>query len=327
MQEELRRLVLQSRSVAIIAHVTPDMDTLGASLGTAALLRQGFPALERVDLYCQDPVPAQYAFLPQTAAFKGPEQAEGSYDLCIGVDTAARDRLGACEPIFNGAKARFVIDHHLSNSFTDVPRLLKADSAAASQIVTELFDAYAVPIPKDAAECLFAGLSTDTYNFSYSSTGPDAFRAAAKLVEAGARPDWLTEHLYRTRSLGSVRALGRAMESLRLSCGGRVATMVLSAEDRETLGLQDGDYEGIVNYGLEVVGVLAAAFLTERPGGIRCSLRTREGVDAAALARRFGGGGHARAAGMSPEGSLTEAVEAVRTAVEKAVEEACRTDS
>lgn len=70
-------------SVALVAHVSPDMDALGASLGARELLRQGFPALERVDVFCQDPVPESYAFLDLTRLVLPPERGQGQYDLCI----------------------------------------------------------------------------------------------------------------------------------------------------------------------------------------------------------------------------------------------------
>lgn len=106
-----------------------------------------------------------------------------------------------------------------------------------------------------------------------------------------------------------------------------MALLCLSLADRREVGAQDGDYEGIVNYGIETKGVLAAALVSQRDEGIRCSVRTKEGVDAAVVARRFGGGGHPRAAGMSLQGELDQALEAVRRALEEAVEESCRTDS
>lgn len=314
-------------SVALVAHVSPDMDALGASLGARELLRQGFPALERVDVFCQDPVPESYAFLDLTRLVLPPERAQGPYDLCIAVDVASYDRLGSCAALFDRARARFVIDHHGSNDFENVPRLLLPQSAATAQIVVDLCLERGVRLSAEAASCLYAGVSTDTGNFSFEAVTPGTFRAAAWLVEQGAKPDWITQRLYRTRSVSSVRALGRALDTMRLSAGGRVALLCLSLADRREVGAQDGDYEGIVNYGIETKGVLAAALVSQRDEGIRCSVRTKEGVDAAAVARRFGGGGHPRAAGMSLQGELDQALEAVRCALEEAVEEACRTDS
>jgi len=325
--ETLSQLLRGASSAAIVAHVSPDMDTLGASLGVMYLLRQGFPALRRVDVFCQDPVPEADAFLPAMACVRKPEEAKDRYDLCIAVDVAAYDRMGSCAAIYDRAGTRFVIDHHGSNNFENVPMLLEPHTPASSQIVVDLYEYFGLTIPKEAAMCLYAGISTDTGNFSYQGVSPATFRAAARLVEAGAEPDYLTAMLYRTRSLPSVRCLGRALESLQLSLDGRVAVMHLSFADRKQLGVQNGDTEGVVNYGIEIKSVRAAALLNQHEDCIRCSVRTKEGVDAAAIARRFGGGGHPRAAGMTLVGKdLAQALLSVQRALEEAVK-ACPTDS
>jgi len=140
------------------------------------------------------------------------------------------------------------------------------------------------------------------------------------LVDAGARPDKLTELLFYTRSCAGVRLRGRALSTLRMFAGGRVALMALAAQDFADTGAADSMTEGIVNYAIEIVGVEVAALAREFNGEIKCSLRAREPYDAAALAQRFGGGGHERAAGCSLPLPMDGALHTLERAMEELVQ-------
>ena len=130
----------------------------------------------------------------------------------------------------------------------------------------------------------------------------------------------ITERLYRTSTLGHVRMMGRVLNGLEMRCGGKIALLCARQSDFAELNATREDAEGIVNLGLEIEGVQAAALLTEREGLIKCSLRAKEPLDVSAVASRFGGGGHIRAAGCSFEGAtLEEARERIAKALEEIV--------
>ncbi|MBI3721748.1 MAG: bifunctional oligoribonuclease/PAP phosphatase NrnA, partial [Fimbriimonas ginsengisoli] len=56
---------------------------------------------------------------------------------------------------------------------------------------------------------------------------------------------------------------------------------------------------------------IAALFRGSRPGKVRTSLRSRHAFDVAEVAREFGGGGHANAAGCTFEEPIHQAAERV----------------
>jgi len=110
---------------------------------------------------------------------------------------------------------------------------------------------------------------------------------------------------------------GRALSTLRLFAGGRAAVMALTAQDFAQTVAADSMTEGIVNYAIEIGGVAVAALARERDGEVKCSLRAREPFDVAALAQRFGGGGHALAAGCSLPLPMEDALGALERAIEE----------
>lgn len=316
MSNELLHQLSNVGSVALIAHVSPDMDTLGSCLGAMYLLRQGgFSA----SVFCADDVPPQFDFLPGMREVQKPTGGE-RFDLAIAIDMPSYDRMGACSAIFENAKARFVVDHHKTNSMGQYPLHLNKESAATAEMLLAIVKENGLPLNRDAAMCLYAGLSTDSGNFSYSSVTAHTLEMAAFAVSHGADPEWLTKQLYRTRSLPHLRLLGRALDTMQVHEHGRIALLCLSKEDLAQAGGEDGDLSGIVNYGVELKGVDAAAFITERAGKIRCSFRSNERLDSAAVAQRFGGGGHARAAGADIANmDLDEAKQAVLCALKEAL--------
>ncbi|MDR2515530.1 MAG: DHH family phosphoesterase [Christensenellaceae bacterium] len=296
--DALRAALQGARRVALFAHLSPDGDTIGSCLGAMhALKGAGLEAHP----FCADLLPPDFGFLEGFSAFSLPFKASGSFDLALALDVSSPDRLGSARALFESTPARFCVDHHLGNVF-DCGKIVDEKAAATAEIVLELVQALNLPLTKSAAMALYTGLSTDTGNFSFESVREGTLRAAALCVKCGAEPETITRTLYRTRNLSQIKLLGAALSKLETHAAGQIALIALSEEDRLWAGASESDYEGIVNYAAELKGVLAAALLSERPSGLRCSLRCQAPVDSSKIAALFGGGGHARAAGMTLQG-------------------------
>lgn len=315
--ELIVRALSTAESALLCMHIGPDGDTLGSTLALGmALERMG----KRVRLACADPVPALYAFLPGTESIMPPDALAGErFDLAVAVDVSDASRLGAVRPLFEAAPVRAVIDHHPTNDRFGNVNWIEPAAAATGVLALASIRELGVSLSADMADCLYVALATDTGNFSFGNTDGAVLRAAAELVEAGARPDRLTERVYRTRSRQGVELMGRALSTLRLFAEGRAAIMTLSAQDFAETGACDSMTEGIVNYAVEIVDVQIAALARERGSEIKCSLRAREPRDVAALAKSFGGGGHALAAGCSLPLPMGEALERLESAISEAV--------
>lgn len=306
--------------VLVTCHRNPDGDALGSELGLAELAdRLGVETV----IVNHDATPANLSYLPGIekvqVAEDLPQQFPEGFDLVLTVECPQLSRSGfeglSRLPILN-------IDHHPDNPAYGVVNFLDAEAPAVGEMVWRMFgEAGLIPSP-DAATNLFVALSTDTGDFRFSNATGRAFRAAAEMVDAGARPPAVANWIHNNRSLASVRLLGEALRSLKILCGGKLALISADQEAFGRAGAGPEDTEEIVNVPRSVTGVEAVAYFKQwEPGRVRVSLRSRGGVDVREVAQSFGGGGHANAAGCTIDGELDEIESRVAAAVAGALGE------
>jgi phosphoesterase RecJ-like protein len=161
-----------------------------------------------------------------------------------------------------------------------------------------------------AAEALAVAITSDTGWLRFANTDSRCLRTVARLLEdgpsgAGVRMDKLYMRLFQCDRPQRLRLTARMLQSLELHCGDRLATMMIRKADFDATGALPEETENLVNEALRMACVETAILLVENgpaPDGggpiVRVSLRSRDEVDVAAVAARFGGGGHARAAGV-----------------------------
>jgi phosphoesterase RecJ-like protein len=187
--------------------------------------------------------------------------------------------------------------------------------------VYKLLKEAGVRITIDIAECLMTAIVTDTGSFKFSNVKPDTLRIAADLLEAGASTGIISQKVYDTRSLPSVKLLGIALGNINTMSKGRIAWSFVSRENLSETGALDSDTEGIVNYTRSIKGVVVGMLFNEAPNNsTRVSFRARDGYDISQIARKFGGGGHKAASGATIEKPLNEAMQMVLDAVDQWME-------
>lgn len=271
-----------------------------------------------------DGVPDHCAFIPGadrvvTAVEAGPD-AVPAFDLGIGLDADGSGRLGIAEPMVLGAATVLDIDHHVGAQRYGQIQLVDPTAAATGELVYALLLALGARISAPIAEALMAAIVTDTGGFRYTSVTPRTLKIAADLIERGAHPAPVIERVYGRRSFGATRLMGEALAGAELLFEGRFARASLDREAFARAGARDEETDGIVGELRAIEGVTVAALFREEPdGGARVSLRSRSCVDVAALAERFGGGGHRAAAGCTLPPPFSEAVKAVTAAVAAAL--------
>jgi phosphoesterase RecJ-like protein len=163
---------------------------------------------------------------------------------------------------------------------------------------------------------VYVALISDTANFQYNLR-PDTFRWAYELVRRGVPAEELTRRVFGQYPERRWRLLRLVLDTLQLSMDGRIALMAVTQSMFQAVDARYEDTEGFVDYALKIQGVQVAALLKEvEPGHFRVSLRANGRIDLLPLARRFGGGGHARAAALVLRGSLEEVRAQVLTALE-----------
>lgn len=315
-RQQVLSAVQAAGSVLLFCHVSPDGDTLGSALA----LKLRLTAMGKsVRLLVDGEAPSNLAFLPGMDAVRGPDAAVESADLALAVDVSCAERLGACAPAFYAAKRTGVVDHHGSNPGFGQINWIDGDAPATAVLVYRLLEAMDGPIAREEAICLYTGLSTDTGNFIYESTSAESFRMMAALMDAGLPLAEYARRLFRVKELPFVRLLGQALPSLRLTCGGKVAGLTLTAEQMRKAGAKPGHTDGLVDYAIDLEGVAMAYFARETEDGrVKVSLRALEPWRVDQVAARFGGGGHRLASGLTVDMPLSEAAQAVEAALAEA---------
>ncbi len=304
-----------ARRILAVGHENPDADTLGASLAVRYL---GERLGARVDVVSSDPPPAMYDFLPLIDAVRTDPQPDAPYDLLVVSDCGTLERIGAVRDRHRALFERLprvIIDHHVSNDAAGEADWIDPAAAATCELVTLLAGALGVPLEAGdgaLATPLMAGIVMDTATFAHPNATPRTLLVSAALVDAGAPLSEISRRLYRSKPEHQLRLFGRVLARLESTADGGVVWSTLEAADLAATGSSREDSEGLIDLLSQAQEAEVAILFKEAGTSTRLSVRTKpDGVDATVLTGRFGGGGHARAAGATVDGGLLAAREAV----------------
>ena len=212
----------------------------------------------------------------------------------VAVDVATEGLLGAIQGKYH---IDLCIDHHGTNTDYADRLLLDDGAAAASEIIYKVIREMGVPLDKGMANCLYTGISTDTGCFRYASATAESYRIAADLIEAGADNGRINRVMFETKTKTYARLERLALESMRFYLDERVAIITVTQEMYHLTGSNEQETEGLAPLTRQIEGVEVGITIREKPDGTcKASLRTFESVNAAEIAKAFGGGGHPQAA-------------------------------
>ncbi|MEX1238741.1 MAG: bifunctional oligoribonuclease/PAP phosphatase NrnA [Cyclobacteriaceae bacterium] len=313
---EFKDFLTVRRKVLVVTHYKPDADALGSSLGLAGYLKKKGHSVTVIS-------PSDYPdFLswmpgnPEVLIFnkdriKDSEHITQESDLIFCLDFSSLKRINELGELVEKSSAkRVLIDHHLDPE--DFADFVQWDTNAASTaelvfaLIQELGDDQY--IDEDIANCLYAGLMTDTGGFRHSNTTKIVFETAAALVGHGADPAMVSKLIYDTNTIERMRLMGFVLyEKLNVLPEYRTAYIALRTDDLKRFSSQTGDTEGLVNFGLSVKGVRLAVLISERKDNIKLSFRSLGDFSVNDFARKhFDGGGHKNAAGGQTNLSFDE---------------------
>lgn len=312
---ELLAAVRSGSRFLVASHQRPDGDAVGSAVGMALALR----ALGKQATVVMDAAPP--AFLqpfPDVDHVRIATSVADSVDASIIMECSSLDRTGVAgldrSPVIN-------IDHHPGNTLYGAVNWIDESAAACGEMVMRLIDVLGVPLTPDIATHLYLAILTDTGSFRFSHLTPATYQMAGRAVAAGADPIWIARTHYDSNSLARVRIFGAVLNGMSVHADGRVAVLSISRAEAVSFGGTYDDTEGLINFPLTVKDIQAVAFLKEADDGSwRVSLRSKGAVDTGAVARAFGGGGHANAAGCSTPGPLDAARERFARLLTDAVE-------
>ena len=320
--EEIGCVLREHQKFAVLSHVRPDGDALGSQLALGLSLQQ---LGKDVRIWNEEGVLEKYSFLPRAELLTKPPATAEHVDVAIALDTAIQNRLGTPLAAIGSAKMWINIDHHLSNPGYGDLVVIDPGAPATGEIIFRLIKSQGLPFDHDIAENLFAAISTDTGSFQYPKTSARTFEIAAELVRVGDLDvGKISQQLYENYPSRRLELLRELLRTMRFGECGRVASFSLSLKTAAELGVIPEDNEGLIDHLRAVRGIVVAVFFEELSDGkVRVSMRSKdERVDVCAICQKFGGGGHALAAGARVRGTLPEIEKKVLEETSEAVKRA-----
>ena len=289
-----------ARTVALVSHRDPDADTVGSALALGqALESMG----KRVSFHCADAIPEDLRFLEGTARYET-TSPPADVDVVVTVDLGERSRAN----LELGGRFLINIDHHASNTMFGDINVVDPTSAASGDMVARMIDALGARWTPVMATAVLAALMTDTGSFQFPNTDPRVLELAARMRAEGADLSSITYSLFRNRRFEATRLWGVAFSRIERDDGGLLVWSWVDRADLERSGAKEEHITGLVEQVARTSGNrVAFLFNAVRGGEVRISCRTSPFdpcVDAAVLMSKFGGGGHARAAGGIVPGTL-----------------------
>ncbi len=300
---DILALVEKHDRLFLTSHVRPDGDALGSEVAFAAFLEK---LGKQTTVLNSDPPPANLEWLPgmrDVRVFDGSlaqRQCIDEAGAAFVLDTNAERRLGRLAGPVRGARGqKALIDHHTHPERWFDVQYVSTPASSTGELIYEIIAACDLDlIDVRIATALYVAIMTDTGSFRYQGVTPRLHRIVADILERGAIiPGEVHAAIFDRRPIGGLRLLGQALETVRLHCGGRVATIVVTPRMLQDAGASSEETEGFVNYALSIDGVAAALLFLETAKGTKVSFRSEGDIPVDAWARAFGGGGHKNASG------------------------------
>ncbi len=292
---DISKFLNDNDGYSIVAHKGPDGDSLGSISALGLTLQQ---MGKRVSIYCTDPIPNQFKFLPflNNVIFDRPNNFD---DVLLVLDCSDEKRLSEQNIHYDKFNSIVNIDHHPFNTeFGDV-NFCDSSKIATCELVYELIKELNVDISTEVAEALYLGIITDSGNFGFDNTKPETHQIVADLLSIGVSPNKFKTNLEK-KPLNYLKFLGKAFEGIKQAKDGKISYLFLKEGDIKSFGLKDySETDSMIDYLRNIEGTQVAVLVKEDNDLYKFSLRSNSNFDVGELCRHYGGGGHKKAAGFS----------------------------
>ncbi len=274
---EIAAAIREARSFVLTSHAGPDGDALGSAVALALGLRALGKSVRAVTAH---DIPARYEALLPPGVIENVQPADlakanQEVDWFIVLDTSEPERIGGYrEQFFAEGARRICIDHHRTHARDRYQHeLVVAEAPATGSLVFALLDELDVELTPEIARALWLAIATDTGWFRFSNTGPWALLDAARLARVQVDVEAIYDRVYHDLSPTRARLVGHVLQRA------RIIALIVELE----------------------------------PGSFKVSLRARGDAEVESVARSFGGGGHAKAAGCRFTGRLEDLIDQLRS--------------
>ncbi len=294
--KQTARFLKKHNNYVILTHASPDGDTLGSAYALYYALNE---IGKQAEVICPDVIPSKYDYFVRKT-----DHIEGDDKTVIAVDVADKRLLGALEEEF-GHGIDLCIDHHISNTEYAKNLYLDDDAAACAECMFELINVMRVNMNDITAKAIYTGLATDTGCFKYSTVTDKTHLICAALYEYNINAAEINRLMFDTKSKKLIELEAMVLNSAEFHFDDRCMLLTVTADMQQETGCSGTDLEGIAVISRSVEGVIAGITLKQTDDEeFKVSLRTYSPLDASAICKALGGGGHKGAAGASVKGDL-----------------------
>jgi len=308
---QVRDLLEKATCILVVSHIDPDGDALGTQLAFGYYLKS---LGKSVYMVRDSDIPDKYKFLPGVNEIVPADTLPGDVKIDTGLvlECPSLRRAGtAAERLTNGVRI-VNVDHHQDSSEYGTVNWIDTKASSVGEMAYEFFQSVGFDIDADVATCLYTAILTDTGRFRFSSTTARTMTIAGDLIARGADPRAICDFVYYDMRPSSMILTGKVLNTLEYHHDGRVCLLTLTAAMLAEAGADESDSDGLVDFTLFTRGVNTGALLKEiDENTTKVSLRSCNGVNVAAIASKFGGGGHFNAAGCRIPLPLAEAREEI----------------
>lgn len=297
--------IKKAKKIMIVPHQNPDEDAIGSTTAFHEYVTNlGKPAV----IFCATPPNSRLDFIPlkvriecDPVLFKDKE-----IDTIVVLDSGDLRYAGIEQHLIDHPATIINIDHHATNEHFGHINLVSATSSSTSEILYRFLSSVGHKISKEVATSLLAGLAYDTMNFTNAATSGDALSTGGELIRLGGNFNLVTSKMLKNKTLDSLKLWGKALTRLHKDEKLGLTTTYITQKDFAELGIGEGESNGISNYLNNVEDTQITLLLVETSDHkVKGSFRTtKEGVDVSALAKKFNGGGHKKAAGFTTTGTI-----------------------
>ena len=314
--------------IVIVSHVSPDGDAIGSSLGLWHFLNSQD---KTVHVIVPNAFPDFLKWMPgakeviqynRYKEFADKLIMEADVICCLDFNVLSRiDELEEIVRVSPGRK--MIVDHHLYPG--DFARIVISHPqiSSTSELVFRLICQLGnfSDITKEAAECIYTGMMTDTGGFTYNSNDREIYLIIGELLSKGIDKDEIYRKVFNTHSEGRLRLMGYVLyEKMQVFPQFNAALITLTREEQKKFEYKKGDTEGFVNMPLSMKGICFSVFLREdtEKDMIKVSLRSVGTFPCNEVAAEFfGGGGHLNASGGEFYGPIEDAIALFKQALVK----------
>ncbi len=288
-------LINNSHNICIVGHKAPDGDCIGSVMALYSFLK---PLKKNLTVCIDGIIPFNYRDFVHEGIIA--EDISGNeFDLAFILDCSDAERLGKFKTVLDSSKVSVCIDHHKTNESYATINIIEPSMSSTGELLYDILKASGQEITRETATYIYVAILTDTGKFSYSSTSSETHRKAAELIELGVDVAVVDNAVYNSKPSNVVKAFIECIGSVELYYENRLGIASITQGTLERNNVDMGDIDGVAEFIREIREVEVSCVLKEYEEKLtKVSLRSKNDIDVSSVSVKFGGGGHAKAAGF-----------------------------